>query len=112
MANYVLVFNSYGMGNAVPELSELLAANYLRLLSEETQLPSAILFYAEGVKLCCADSFAKESLEKLETIGVKLLVCTTCLNFYQLKEKLSTGTIGTMADIQMYQIHADKVITL
>src|SRR6266542_4785694 len=99
MANYVLLFNSYGMGNVAPELSQLLASNYLKLLNDEMQLPSAILFYAEGVKLCCSDSFAKESLEKLESKGVKLLACTTCLNFYESKDKLAVGTMGTMADI-------------
>ena len=64
------------------------------------------------MKLCCEDSFAKESLQKLETIGVKLLACTTCLNFYDIKEKMVVGNVCTMADIQTYQIHADKVVTL
>lgn len=112
MANYILVINSYGMGSAAAELSELLAANYLKLLADETQLPSSILFYAEGVKLCSHNSYAKESLQKLESRGVKLLACTTCLNFYNIKDELAVGTACTMADIQMYQIHADKVITL
>lgn len=112
MANYIVVFNSYGMGSAEPELSQLLAANYLKLMVDEKQLPAAILFYAEGVKLCCEDSFAKESLQKLEDKGVKLVACTTCLNYYNLKDKMIVGNMGTMADIQMYQVHADKVVTL
>jgi len=109
---YVLVFNSNGMGNATPDLSQLLATNYLKMLTEENHLPAAILFYAEGVKLCCEGSGVTDSLKQLENKGVKLIACATCLNYYNIKDKLVVGNIGTMADIMMYQIHTGKVITL
>lgn len=112
MENYVIVFNNNGMGNAAPELNQLLATNYLKLLNDETKLPSAILFYSEGVKLCCEGSPVAESLQQLEHKGVKLIACTTCLNFFSIKDKLIVGNAGTMADILLYQIQAPKVITL
>jgi len=112
MKNYVIVFNNNGMGNAAPELSQILAFNYLKLLNEEKQLPSAILFYTEGVRLCCEGSNVIDSLKQLEQKGVKLVACTTCLNFYSIKDKLFVGNAGTMADILLYQLNAEKVISL
>jgi len=109
---YVIVFNNNGMGKAEPELSHKLAFNFVKLLNEEAQLPSAILFYAEGVKLCCESSIIIDGLKQLEQNGVKMIACTTCLNYYNIKEKLLVGNAGTMADILLYQIKADKIIAL
>jgi intracellular sulfur oxidation DsrE/DsrF family protein len=112
MKNYVIIFNSNGIGKAEPKLSNTLAINYTKLLIEEKQLPVAILFYAEGVKLCCKGSDLTTNFKILENKGVKLIACTTCLNFYDLKDDLLVGMAGTMSDILLYQVKADKVITL
>jgi intracellular sulfur oxidation DsrE/DsrF family protein len=112
MKKHIIIFNSNGVGKAEPKLSLTLAYNYTKLLIEEKHLPSAILFYAEGVKLCCKGSDLVTNLKILAEKGVKLIACTTCLNYYKLKDDLLVGLAGTMSDILLYQINADKVITL
>jgi len=107
-----IVINSNGMSNAEAELSTLLLKNYLNLISDEELYPNAILIYGQGVKTVIEGSPFLEILEKLELKGVNLIVCKTCLNFYELTDKLRVGKIGTMADIIHYQWNVDKVITI
>lgn len=110
--NTAIVFNNYGMGIATEELRLILAENYLSITLKENQLPGFILFYAEGVKLVAEGSPVIETLKAIEKRGTKLIVCKTCLNYYNLIEKIKTGIIGTMMDICEIQSNVDKVITL
>jgi hypothetical protein len=90
----------------------MLAAKYFELLLQHRYLPNAICFYTDGVKLVCEGSPVLESLRALEGKGVRLIVCSTCLNYFNLTEKLQVGIVGGMGDIIEAQITADKVITL
>lgn len=110
--NILLQFNKNGMGEGDIKLSNLLAKNYLKLLNEENELPKVIVFYNEGVKLICKGSIVVEELKILEARGVKLLACKTCLNYYELIDKIEVGLAGTMMDIIEIQKISDKVITL
>lgn len=107
-----IVFNNYGMGTASEELRLILAENYLSITLKENRLPGFILFYAEGVKLVTDKSPVIETLKAIEKRGTKLIVCKTCLNYYNLIEKVKTGIIATMMDICEIQWNVDKVITL
>ena len=53
-----------------------------------------------------------EALRPLEQRGCRLLVCTTCLEFYGLKDRQRVGTACAMPDILSAQLEAAKVITL
>ena len=44
--------------------------------------------------------------------GVRLIVCTTCLNHYEIFDDLKVGEAGGMKDIVEAQWAADKVITI
>ncbi len=110
--NTAIIFNNYGMGSAPEELRLILAENYLTISLKENQLPKFILFYADGVKLVTEGSPVINILKEIENIGVKLIVCKTCLNFFSLLEKVKTGNIGTMMDICEIQLNIEKVITL
>jgi len=112
MQNTVILVTNNGMGKADEKLSQTLAGKYFELLSQNGSLPAAICFYTEGVKLVCEDSPVIEQLRKLESSGVHLIVCSTCLNYYGLNEKMTVGIVGGMGDIIEAQIKAKKVITL
>jgi hypothetical protein len=43
---------------------------------------------------------------------VRLIVCSTCLNYFGLTDKVKVGIVGGMADILEAQVRAEKVITL
>lgn len=108
----VLVINRNGMGEAEPELQQKLVITYLRLLDENNLLPAAICFYAGGVRLAAAGSPVLDSLRSLEAKGVRLILCSTCLNFYNLTDSVQAGIVGGMTDIIEAQHRAAKVITL
>jgi sulfur relay (sulfurtransferase) complex TusBCD TusD component (DsrE family) len=82
------------------------------LINEYNLLPANICFYTEGVKLVVEGSPVLETLSAMEAKGVRLVVCNTCLNYYDLAEKVRVGIIGGMADIIEAQWKADRVITL
>jgi hypothetical protein len=112
MQNTVVLVTNYGMGEAEEELQLLLIAKYFELLLQGGNSPSAICFYTDGVKLVCEGSPAIEQLQKLETAKVRLISCSTCLNYFSLHEKVQVGIVGGMGDILEAQVQADKVISI
>ncbi len=112
MKNTVILVTNNGMGNADEKLQQLLFAKYLELLLHNEDLPAALCFYTNGVRLVCEGSPAIESLRNLESKGVHLIICSTCLNYFNLTEKVEVGIVGGMGDILEAQTKAEKVITL
>ena len=108
----VLLVTNDGMGRATAELQHKLIGTYLRLLDEHAMLPAAICFYTDGVKLVVEGSPVLEPLKSLETKGVHLIVCSTCLAYFGLEDKVRVGIVGGMTDIIEAQWRAGKVITL
>ncbi|HON19387.1 MAG TPA: DsrE family protein, partial [Salinivirgaceae bacterium] len=82
------------------------------VILQEGKLPAFIVCYNEGVKLMCTGSPTLEMLKSLESKGVKIIACTTCLKHYGLMDSLEVGIAATMMDIFHLQNAADKVINL
>jgi predicted peroxiredoxin len=108
----VLLITRNGMGDAEPALQHKLITTYLKLLDENNILPAAICFYANGVRLVVEGSPVIDLLKSLEAKGVRLVLCSTCLNYYNLTEQVKVGIVGGMTDILEAQQRASKVITL
>lgn len=108
----VIIINRNGMGEADQVLQYRLIGTYLQLLDEHNILPGAICFYTEGVHLAVEGSPVLETLKSLEQKGVRLILCTTCINYYELTERVKVGIVGGMGDILEAQRAAKKVITL
>ena len=111
-SNTVILISREGMGSAELPLQRKLIATYLKLLDANGNLPAAICFYTDGVKLVVEGSPVIEKLKTLEARGVRLIVCQTCLNYFNLVDKVQVGIVGGMGDILEAQWKADKVITL
>ncbi|NWG15322.1 MAG: DsrE family protein [Chloroflexi bacterium] len=110
--SYIVIVNNGGMGHADPELRHKLLNTYLHMLLDNEQLPTAICFYAEGVKMVVEGSPVLEPLKRLSEKGVYLIVCSTCLGYFNLRDKVQVGIVGGMHDILEAQMRAGKVITL
>lgn len=108
----VILVTNDGMGKADLDLQHKLMATYLRLLDDSNTLPAAICFYTDGVKLVVEGSPVLEPLRALAAKGVHLVVCQSCLNHFNLADKVQVGIVGGMTDIIEAQWRADKVITL
>ena len=107
-----LIIDRFGMGNAPEELSHTLLKNYLTLIISEQRIPAYICMYGEGVKVACKNSGFTDELVKLESMGSKIVICKTCLIFYNLLDKVETGSVGTMLDIIDIQHNSTKLIKL
>jgi len=111
-SSLLILVTSDGMGNAETPLQHKLLRVYLSLLDENDMLPAAICFYADGVKMVVEGSPVLEELKSLESKGVRLIVCSTCLNYFELIDKVQVGIVGGMTDIIEAQWQAEKVITI
>ncbi len=100
------------MGNGPVELQLKLIGKYFELLAAQESLPAAICFYTDRVKLVVENSPVLEKLHALEAKGVQLIICSTCLDYFGLTEKVKAGIIGGMGDILEAQTRAGKVVTL
>lgn len=112
MRDTVILVSNNGMGKSDEALQLTLFGKYIELLMQNGELPAAICFYTDGVKLVCEGSPVIEKLRELEAKGVRLIVCSTCLNYYNLQDKVLTGIVGGMGDILEAQTKVEKVITL
>ena len=93
----VLAGNQMGAGD--PKLGASLMKAFVFALTKQDQLPDTILCYNTGAYLSCEGADTLEDLKLLESEGVTILTCGTCLDFYGLKEKLAVGTVSNMYDI-------------
>jgi len=112
MKDAIILVTNNGMGKADLALQHKLAAKYFELLLQNENLPSAICFYTEGVKLTVTDSPVLDPLKALEAKGVRLIICSTCLDHYNLSGQTQVGIVGGMPDIIEAQTKASKVITI
>jgi selenium metabolism protein YedF len=97
VSNKTFIVDSEGLGKGDDKLGALLMANFLRLLAESAQKPAKIGFWNTGVKLCCEGSPVLAHLGKLAEQGVEIVACTTCLEYFNLVDKLKIGKPTTMA---------------
>jgi sulfur relay (sulfurtransferase) complex TusBCD TusD component (DsrE family) len=109
----VFVFASYGMGQTDnAELKIKLAKKLLALIAEADPLPSQICFYTDGVKLCVNGSPVLDELRALAAKGIELVLCSTCLETFGLRNQVAVGVVGGMGDIITAMTNADNTLTL
>ena len=94
------------------ELKIKLAGKFLALIAEADPLPSQICFYTEGVKLCVTGSPVLDELRALAAKGVELVLCSTCLETFGLRDQVAIGVVGGMGDIITAMMNADNTVTL
>ena len=109
----VFIFTSYGMGQTDDaNLKITLAKKFLALIAQHNPLPTQICFYTDGVKLTVEGSPVLDELVALQEKGVELVVCSTCVDTFGLRDKVRAGVIGGMPDIITAITQADNAITL
>lgn len=100
------------LGNGDEKLGTILIKSYIFALSEASVIPTDMLFFNSGVKLTVEGSEVLDSLNKLKERGVNIQVCGTCLDFYEIKEKLQIGEISNMYSIVETMNTSDKIVNL
>jgi hypothetical protein len=108
----VILFTRNGLGSAPQELQSKLVTKFLELTLLSEDLPAKIIFYTEGVKLCCQGSPVLDQLQKYEDRGVELVLCATCLDFFGIRDQVKIGIIGGMGDILTALQMATRVLSV
>jgi intracellular sulfur oxidation DsrE/DsrF family protein len=107
-----VIIKSEIMGIEPPELGAKMVGSYLRKLCRADPKPTTLVFYGTGVKLLTEGSPVLDALEILHRGGVDLVICSTCLGFYQLKDKVQLGRPTDMVEIISILTKSDHVVTL
>lgn len=110
--NLVIVFSSNTMGKGSEELGKILIKSFIYTLTETKPYPKTMLFYNSGVYLTCEGSEVIEDIKKLESEGVEIISCGTCLDYYDLKEKLQVGEVSNMYTIYEKQKNASNTVNI
>ena len=100
------------MGFGDDELGLKLMASFLRTLKEMGSELWRLVLVNNGVKLTIDTSEVLEDLRDYEKGGLKILVCGTCLNHFDLLEKKQVGETTNMLDIVTAMQLADQVINI
>jgi selenium metabolism protein YedF len=106
----VVMITSARFGIGEDRLGEILMKSFLNTLWDSESKPSKVLFINEGVFLTTEGSEVLDSLKLLDANAVEIYSCGTCLEYYQLKDKLKVGVVTNMYDIVNSLLSADKII--
>ncbi len=106
----MLATDRMGFGNE--ELGKKLVLNFLGTLKEMGHSLWRLILVNNGVKLTIEGSEALPTLRELEQAGVDILVCGTCLTFFDLLDKKQVGQTTNMLDVVTSLQLADKVINI
>lgn len=94
--NLVVQVSSDTMGNGSDELGRNLMKAFIFAVTQQDELPAAMLFYNGGAHLTCEGSPALEDLRSLAAQGVEILTCGTCLNHFGIADTLAVGEVTNM----------------
>ena len=86
------------MGHGNDELGAVLMKAFIHTAKELEVGPDVMVFYNTGVKLAAEGSDVLDDLKELEKKGVRILVCGTCVNYFNLTGKVA-GVVSNMYDI-------------
>lgn len=108
--NIVICFKSDCMGSGNDELGRLLMKAYIHTIVESELKPTSMIFYNAGVHLVIKGADTADDIKKIQEAGVNVIICGTCANFYNIKDKVAVGAISNMYDISKILFDSAKVI--
>lgn len=100
------------MGRGDDELGRKLMINFIKTLKEMGPELWRLVFVNNGVKLTVEGANTLEDVRALADEGLQILVCGTCLDYFNLLDKKQVGDTTNMLDIVTAMQLADKVINI
>jgi selenium metabolism protein YedF len=111
-AKTVIILSQDIMGRGEEELGTILIKAFMNTLAESDPPPWRIVLFNRGVLLAVEGAETVEALANLEKLGVEILVCGTCLDYFELKEKVAVGMVSNMYDILTTMLSATNSVTI
>lgn len=100
------------IGGGSEELGKILMKAFFSTLLELKPRPQKLVFMNSGVKLTVEGSEFLDYLVELEKEGIEFLVCGTCLDYFEIKDKIKVGKVSNFLEITQTFLQADKVIRM
>ncbi|HPS04748.1 MAG TPA: sulfurtransferase-like selenium metabolism protein YedF [Tenuifilaceae bacterium] len=95
-SGFIVLLNSATMGKGNDELGKILMKGFLSTLLELKATPTEIICYNSAVTLALKSSDTAATLQQISERGVKITLCGTCVDFYNLRDDLAVGQISNM----------------
>lgn len=112
IGEHVILVGKDKLGEGNDQLGDVLIKGFFYSLIECEPLPKTILFLNGGIKMTLMDSPVIDNLRTLEMLGVQILSCGTCLDYYNAKDKLAVGGVTNMYTIVEQLSRAKHVIRI
>lgn len=106
----VVVLSDNHMGRGDDVLGDILIRSFVHTLLQLKPRPDTIICYNSGVKLAVKDSAVLDDLQELAKAGVDILVCGTCVNYFELGDQVAAGHISNMYDIAETMAGAGRLL--
>ncbi|MDP8221100.1 MAG: sulfurtransferase-like selenium metabolism protein YedF [Candidatus Stygibacter frigidus] len=111
-AGKTVFISSDCLGIGSDDLGRKLMKAFTFTLTELDTPPTRILFMNSGVYLCLNDSDSLPNLKILADSGTDILVCGTCLNFFEIADNLAIGKVSNMYDIADHLMTDKRVVKI
>lgn len=112
LSKKVIFIQSNMMGGHNEDLGKILINGFVFTLTQVKPYPKAVVLVNQGVELSTINEETVENLKVLENKGTNIVSCGTCLDFLDLKDKLSVGEISNMYDIVEILSDSSNCITI
>lgn len=109
--NGILISQEF-LGSGSDELGKILMRGFIYTVTQTKPYPKFIVFLNGGVKITSEGSESIDDLKILQELGVEIVSCGTCLDYFNLKEKLLVGEISNMYDIVELLNNSENVISM
>lgn len=107
-----IAIGSDKIGVGEEKLGQILMKSFIYTVKETTPWPVAIVIFNSGVNITCEGSEVLEDLKAMAEEGVEILVCGTCLDYYNIKDKIQVGEIANMYSIYEKMRNANNTINI
>lgn len=107
-----IFISSDKMGKGNDELGDVLIKGFIYTLTEAKPYPKYIVLVNSGVKLTTENQATVDNLKILEEGGTEVLSCGTCLDYYDVKEKLQVGSVTNMYNIVDIMKNSSQTISI
>lgn len=94
-----------------PAIGQRLAHAFWNSLHERVDSNAVFALANKGIFFALDDSPVLEGFKRLEAKGCRVYVCGTCMDYYDVRERLAVGEPGSIPILQQLMSEASKVIT-
>lgn len=105
----VFLFDSDYVGTN-RDLGKVLTNGFMNAALALDGVACDVVLISNGVRLAVEGTYVRETLEKLQAAGARILLCGTCLDFFKIRDKVLIGTVSNALEILECLTGAAKVV--